>query len=655
MNQNELMQVMQRTQTLLRGGNTQAAVRVLEQTVKQFPGAIEAWFMLGQIYGSQGRHEAAQKHFAQVIALNNHVPDAHFNLGLSLRNLGNNTAAAESFSQATQLKPDYIAAWYNLGATLLDLDRFAEAEQAFLQVLRFDTSDQIYLALGMSAQGDHRYQQAIAYYNQAVRGGNGSFTLHLNLGTAYFSLHDYEQALKHLLDAHRLDPDNAVAIHNVANCYLELAEIDQALAFYKKSNYPSDETTYLFALNFLQDYDPERVFLEHKAWGEKAVAAAIQPVLPERDMAPERRLKIGYLSADFRQHPVAIFFEQILKNHDRIPFEIYCYADVLIPDTVTARFQGYANHWRDITRFDDRTVAETIRKDGIDILVDLGGHTSERARLLASRNAPVQVNYLGHVNTTGLSTIDYRFTDALLDPPGEADRYCVEKLVRLGNNFFTYNPPDREVAVGPLPALSNGYITFASFNKLYKLNQKTIGLWAKAMAALPGSRMLMVGRAVSTDHGKARVIRLFDAFGIGADRLEFVSFLPLDDYLAQHNHVDLIMDCFPWNGHTTTMHSLWMGVPTITIEGHHHAGRFGYAIMTNLGLPEFIAVNEEDFVERVLNLSKNTHNLAGIRQGLRERLAQSVLCDHRRLTRDIETNYRKMWREWLGNQQAGIL
>lgn len=652
MNPAKIAQALQRAQSLLRANDVAGAVKVLEQTVRQHPKSLEAWFLLGQIHGSQGRHGEAKNAFGRAVAINSRVPEAHFNLGLALKSLGNLPAAAEAFGKATALKTGYVAAWYNLGSTLLDLDRFDEAEQAFLQVLKHDASDQIYLALGIAAQGGRRYAEAIEYYRQALRCGNDSFTLHLNLGTAYYSHHDFENGLRHSLAAHRLNPDEPIAIHNIADCYLEMGEIDKALEYYKMSRYPVDETAYLYALNFLEHYDAERIFREHKAWGDKAIDAAPRAPLPQRDTSPDRRLRIGYLSADFRQHAVSTFFEQILKNHDHSQFEIFCYADVRLPDQVTARLQGHADHWRDITRLGDDRLADLLRADGIDILVDLGGHTSERSRLLARRNAPIQVNYLGHVSTTGLSTVDYRFTDALVDPPGDADRHHTETLVRLGNNFFTYTPPEQAPDIGPLPMLANGCVTFASFNRLYKLNPRTIGLWSQAMAALPGSRMLIVGRAVSTEHGKARVIKLFESFGISADRLEFIAFLPLNEYLAIHNRVDLVMDCFPWNGHTTTMQSLWMGVPTITIEGRHHAGRFGYAIMTNLGLPECIADNENSFVDRVTAIASQPQRLADLRQGMRQRVAQSVLCDHLRLTKDIEENYRKMWECWLTRQRS---
>lgn len=644
--------LLQQAQTAMRIGDYASAKKTLNRVTKQFPKSLEAWFTLGQLHGMRGEHGDARRCFTRVIALNPQLPEPHFNLGLANHALGETSLAVQSLQRATLLNPNYAAAWYNLGSALLDQENFTQAEQAFLKLLHIDDSEQIYFALGVCAQGAEQFSKAIEYYRQALNRGNTSFSLRLNLGAVYFSRHDYASALEHMLEAHRLDPASSIAIHNIASCFLELAEIDQAIEYYRKSNYPSDAATCLYALNLLEQADRAEVFQAHRLWGEMQIAAVTQPVLSPRELSSDRRLKIGYLSADFRQHPVAIFLEQVLRLHNRNSFEIHCFFDGRTADAVTERLRGYADHWHLTASLSDHQLGELIRNQGIDILVELGGHTSERAALLACRNAPIQVNYLGHVNTTGLNTVDYRFTDALLDPPGDADLFHVEELVRLGNSFFTYTPPSQSCEVGSLPMLTNTHITFASFNKLYKLNRRTIYLWCKAMTSLPNSRMLMIGRAVSTDYGKEKVIRMFESFGISADRLEFVAFLPIGDYLAIHNRVDLIMDCFPWNGHTTTMQSLWMGVPTVTIAGQHHAGRFGYAIMANLGLPEFIANDDEDFVAKVVEIASQPERLAKLRQSLRQRITQSVLCDHERLTTNIEENYRAMWLQWLEDTNA---
>lgn len=639
--------LLQRAQTALRAGNHTQAAAALDQLTRQFPAQLEGWFMLGQLYGMQGRHELAQRCFARVIKLNPSLPEPHFNHALASHALGDAGLAKQSFASAVQLNPDYTAAWYNLGKLQLDLGAYADAEQAFLRVLRVDRSAPIYHALGVCAQAAEQFARAADYYQQAIAQEANNFSTQLNLGTCLFCLHDYEAALTHLQAALRLDPDNSVVMHNIADCYLEMAEIDHAIEYFQRSGYPSDLSSRLYALNLLENPDYDWVFQQHQQWGEAQIAAAVPRPLPARDLSPDRILRIAYLSADFRQHPVAIFIEQVLKLHDTTRYEIHCLSDTHQPDAVTRRLQGYRLHWHATAQLSEDALIQLIHSLGIDILVDLGGHTSLRPSLLATKLAPVQISYLGHVNTTGLASVDYRLTDLLLDPPGTTEQWHTETLVRLGDHCFTYTPPDSSPDISPLPMLGNHYPTFGSFNKRYKLNRLTISRWANVMQAIPNARMLMIGRAVSTESGRASIIQLFSDYGIGADRLEFIGYLPLQDYLAVHQRIDLIMDCFPWNGHTTTMNSLWMGVPTVTIEGQHHAGRFGHAIATHLGLAEFSVSNEQAFTRRVTELVAQPEHLAELRTGMRQRMLSSPLCDHQGLTSRIDASYHSMWQSWL--------
>jgi predicted O-linked N-acetylglucosamine transferase (SPINDLY family) len=340
---------------------------------------------------------------------------------------------------------------------------------------------------------------------------------------------------------------------------------------------------------------------------------------------------------------VAYFVEPLLRGHDRQKVEVFCYAEVTRPDLVTARLQGLADHWLMTVGLSDQQVAERIRTDGIDILVDLAGHTADNRLLVFARKpAPVQVTWLGYLNTTGLKAIDYRLVDIVTDPTGEADAWASETLVRLKDGFLCYSGLRDAPEPTSAPCLRTGTVTFGSFNNPAKLSAATFDVWAKLLCRLPQARVLLniwsAGSALFLDRLGER--------GVPAERIELMAKRPFAEHLADYHRVDIALDPFPYNGGTTTCHALWMGVPVITLRGHRHAGRVGASLLTQVGLTDLIADSTEEYVEIAVALAGNPGRLDELHRLLRPRMAASPLCDEGAFACKMEAAFRTMWQHW---------
>jgi predicted O-linked N-acetylglucosamine transferase (SPINDLY family) len=354
------------------------------------------------------------------------------------------------------------------------------------------------------------------------------------------------------------------------------------------------------------------------------------------------------MSPDFRRHSVAYFFEPLLAHHDKSRFDIHCYANFPSEDEVTFRLQSLAGHWRNIYGMKDKDVADIVRRDGIDILVDLSGHTGgNRLRVFALKPAPVQVTYLGYPDTTGLKTIDYRFTDAEADPPGLTERYHSEKLVRLPSGFLCYRPPDRAPEVQPLPAAArNGHVTFACFNNFPKLSPQILRVWARILASLPTARLLVKSLALADAESQQYARDYFIGHGLPIERIVM---LPRDgssyDHLRRYGEADIALDVYPYAGTTTTFEALFMGLPVVSLRGRAHVSRVGGSILTRVGAADWVCDDEEAYVARALDLAGDVGRLGELRRSLRQRLLASPLCDGAAFARQVEEAYLRMWEQ----------
>ena len=538
--------------------------------------------------------------------------------------------------------------------------RLAEAEAIYRQVLAAEPqhADALHL-LGVIAHQMGLNDRAVAMIRQAIALNPHSSIFHSNLGEAYRKLGQLDEAIAAYRQALQLQPDLTSAHNNLGIALKDHGQIADAIAAFRTAlrfhpNSSVAHSNLLLDLHYPADLDADAIFREHLRWDEvhaRPLANGIKSHLNDPD--PDRGLRVGYVSPDFRDHSVSFFLENLLASHDRGQVEVFCYADLLRADPVTARLRQSAGNWREITAMSAAEAAELIRRDQIDILVDLAGHTALKNLLIFARKpAPVQVTYLGYCDTTGLSAMDYRFTDAQADPPGTTEHLHTEQLVRLPEVLACFRPSDEAPPVSPLPALARGQVTFASFHTMAKLNDRLLEHWGAILQQTPDSRLMMVASGLEQISTRQRCIKFFERHGIGAERLVFEGRVSLSLYLALHHEVDLLLDSHPFNGHTVSCHALWMGVPVVTLAGACYCSRMVASVLSSVGLPELIAHTPAAYVEIARALAVDRRRLAALRSGLRERMAGSPLMDAPRFARNVEQAYRQMWRTWCKQRSS---
>lgn len=510
-----------------------------------------------------------------------------------------------------------------------------------------------------------RVDEAIAALQRLVELQPTSAKAHRDLGAAYIRGDRIDDAITSLQRALELRPRFADAFASLGDAYHLQGRVEDAINCYRQTlslrpSAASAHSNLLLNLNYQRKNDAQTLFAEHLKWARVHAAPLEREILPhDNDPAPDRQIRVGYVSGDFRRHAVGSFIEPVLAHREPESFHVICYSDVLRPDETTERISSLCDGWRDIRGLSDVEVAEMVRHDQIDILVDLAGHTgSNRLQLFARKPAPVQVTYLGYPNTTGLSTMDYRITDAWADPLGQAEQFHTEQLYRLPRGFLCYQGPAQSPAPTPPPVAKNGYVTFGCFNILAKLTPETLGLWAKIMTVLPNSRIVLKDR-LGTFSNPARRRYVQDIFAyhrIAADRLELLGKEPdRTKHLESYGRVDVMLDPFPYNGTTTTCEALWMGVPVITLAGTRHAGRVGVSILKSAGLPEFVATNIEGYARSAVLLARDVNRLTLLRRTLRQKLSASALCDAPKFSKILGMAYREMWIYWCQTRGTQML
>jgi protein O-GlcNAc transferase len=405
--------------------------------------------------------------------------------------------------------------------------------------------------------------------------------------------------------------------------------------------------------HYVPGVDRRALFEEHRRWGLRHAPRAWARQHHAHDPDPHRRLRIGYLSADFRSHSVAYNFEAALDARHPEAVEVFGYGSVASPDAVTSRLASKFDVYRPIWGIDDRGVADLIERDRIDILVALAGHTAgHRLRVLAYKPAPIQVDS-GGINSTGMEQVDYRLTDCWLDPP-EAQPYYLEELVYLPGGYVCYRPPEDLPPAAPLPASDHGTVTFGSCNNHLKANPYVLSLWAQVLRACPGSRLYLRCKAGADEGVRHTLLKGLSQFGVALDRVQIAGWMPGEEHLHAYDHIDVGLDTYPFNGCVTTLEALWMGVPVVTLVGEAYTSRAGGAILDALDLAFLCARSPEQYVAKAAALAGNLRALAGLRGSLRSRMQASRLCDARRYALELETAYRQMWRRWCDRQKPGV-
>lgn len=544
-----------------------------------------------------GRRTAAEALYHRILSTDPRHAPTLVELAQLESDDGRTPAAEQHLRQALAINPKFIAAYNNLGNLLASRDQFDEAFAA--------------------------YHQALACIPDPAAPPAEFFAIYNNLGLRLKDAGRFEEAIAAHRQAIALNPKSATAHSNL-----------------------------LGVLHYHPAIDPRQIADEHRQWNRQH-ALPLKPLTHThanvRD--PARRLRIGYCSPDFYSHAVAPMVLPLIQHHDRSQVEVFCYSNVARPDAYTERFREATDHWRDTVRLPDAHMAEQIRRDQIDILVDLAGHThGNRLLVFARKPAPIQVTRQGYPNTTGMDAIDYRITDALADPPGFSDTLHVEKLIRLPATNWLYLPPDEASPITPLP---NAPITFGCLNNFAKVTEPMLRLWAQILKAAHGSRLLLKAKAFNSASVRHRVHAIFAAEGITPERVQTLAYCAApQDYLNLHHQVAIALDPFPYHGTTTTCDALWMGVPVITLAGKTHVSRVGVSLLTNIGLPELVANSPAEYVRIAVNLAADRVRLAHLRTTLRDKLRQSPLMYYAAFASHMESAYRAMWHTWCSGARS---
>jgi predicted O-linked N-acetylglucosamine transferase (SPINDLY family) len=634
-------------------GQLSQAQALYRQILQADPAQPDALQLLGLIEHQQGHSAVAVELIQRAIQARPQAAMYHFNLGNTLQDMGQFDAAANSYRKALALQPNFPDASYNLGNALKDHGQLTEAIASYRQSLFYNPGfAEAYLKIGNVLIDLDRIDEAIASFRQTLVLQPAYAEAHYNLGTALIEKGLVDEAIASFRQALMLKPDHVDTLCNYARARLGQGHCDEAIACYRraillKPDYLIPNTSLLFALQNNATCSAQELFQEHLNFAERFEAPLKRFWQPHSNPREHgRRLKVGYVSGDFCNHPVAYFLDPILACHDKAQVEIYGYYNHTKHDAYTDRIHARMDHWLPCKTLSDEQLAERIRADGIDILVDLSGHTAHNRLLVFARKpAPVQATYIGYPGTTGLSSIDYRISDPWQDPPGLTERYHSETLVRIPGGM-AFSPYDNAPDVNALPALTSGALVLACLNNMSKVGPAVINLWARILHALPQAR-LMLGNM--TESGlRQHVTDIFGQAGIGPERLILQPRVSVTDYLAIHHQIDLALDPFPYNGGTTTMHSLWMGVPVITLAGDHAVSRLCAAHLSRVGLDEFITHTEDEYLQRTIQFANDLPALNQVRQSLRARMSAPE-CQPATITRHLEAAYREMWQKWCNS------
>ena len=587
-----------------------------DRFVQQHPDEAFGWKAYGMIAYVQGQYQKAVDSLMKAIAIDKMDPETLSALGNSLQEIGRMRDSRICFDRALEIDPDCASAHNGKGVLLQKLKHTNEAMECYQRSLAINPE-----------------QCEVCY----------------NLSSLFSALGRFDEALDYGKKAIAINPNAAEAYNNIALALQELCELDEALQAYEKAIElnPARSCIYsnqLFVLNYHHQKTGEEIFSAYQRFDERfGLPLRAQWRSHQNVPDPKRRLHLGYVSPDFSTHSSRHFLKPLLERHDRQQFELTAYAELIGTDTTTIEYRRTVDHWVPTCGLTDEEFAERIRADGIDILIDLAGHTaSNRLGVFARRPAPVSVSWLGFGYTTGLSAIDYFLTDATMTPPGSEPLFA-ERVWRIETPSLVYRPSEGMGETGPLPASRRGHITFGCLSRGIRINRRVIEVWSEILRCLPEARLVVDSKAFATEAMQQRLTERFAAHGIASERLQIGYHSPPWDVLRG---LDITLDCFPHNSGTTLIESLYMGVPFVTLAARPSVGRIGSLILTAAGHPEWIATTEDDYVDKAVALAGDPERLAAIRANLRAELEAGPWRDERGFARRVEHAYRNMWQLW---------
>jgi len=640
--------------TLFHSGQFIKVDQLCSEFLKKEPHSLKILNIYGASLMTQGKYKMALVIFNKLIQLNPNYASAYANRALVLYHLGLYKESLINCNKAIQLNPTSAEAYCNRGVVFNDLGQFNNSIDDYNTAIQLKPDyAEAYYNLAETLKNFKQLNNALDNYNKAIQISPDYADAYCNRGVLLYELGQAQESLKNYNKAILLDPDCVEAYNNRGDFFfnngqLEDAENNFSTAILLNPEYADAYRNQFNILNYKSNATQELIYNKisefanifiNNSFDSKSLNLNKSKI--NRVKNNDKRLKVGYISPDFKTHSVAYFFLPLLKAHNTNLIKVHCYYNNSKIDETTKLIKKESESWRDIANLDDITVVNLIKKDNIDILVDLAGHTANnRLTVFPYRPAPIQITWLGYPNTTGLDVMDYRFTDNIADPIGEADKFYSEKLIRLPNGFLCYFGDISITYQKKPPYLKEGHITFGSFNDLPKVSASVIKLWSQVLLSVSDSQLIIKTKQFSDSKTKARYLTLFKIEGIDSSRIKlFSKIAKKKDHLSLYNSIDLCLDTFPYNGTTTTCEALWMGVPTITLNGDRHASRVGASIMTHVGLEEFIAIDKQNFINIAVYFSKNINSLGEIRKNLRNKMKNSALCDNKLFAKNIENIY----------------
>ncbi len=634
------------------------AERAFRRAIEIQPNHPEANNALAELFIRKTQYDKAEKHAYLAIDGDPNRIELILTLAKALR-LQHRYADAESIYRAALVKhPHNALLLIEIGSVLREQNNFDDAEKEYEKALEFaPNSKDVLRSAGAFYQSIRKSELAAGLYKRYLKLKPHDGGMLNNLAIVLRDINDFVGAEEFYLKAIEYDDQPAYAYNNLAILAMEMSRPVDSIEYYRKAleadpQYASARSNMLFYLNYLEDTSLEDLFKEHREWDIwHTEPLPRHSCVHANDPDPKRRLRIGYVSADLFGHAVSYFIEGALKHHNKDAVEVFCYANVTTPDLITKRLKSYVDHWQYITKMSSKEVATQIREDEIDILIDLGGHTAgHRLDVFALKPAPIQVTWIGYPNTTGLDAIDYRFVDNITDPVGEADTYHSETLWRLPESFTCYTPQSALEVEESLAAISTGQVTFGSFNNATKISRCSVRVWAEILKKAKGSRLVLKSASLGDKKTQDRIWAQFKEFGVPKGRVEMIGKLPSDKHMRMYDEIDIALDPFPYNGTTTSCEALFMGSPIIALLGDRHASRVTASLLTQVGLGDLAAANEDEYVEKAVALANDLDRLQDIRKNLRPNMLNSPLCDAVRHTRSVEEAYREMWKIWCTDE-----
>ncbi len=604
-----------------------------------------------------GREAEAIELYEEGEALRDKVVDAHRRAGLHFYYVPDFDSAIEEFNRGLTLLPENLEVLSALGGAYCAIGKMEDTYRVCRQILDIneDRSGD-WNNLGLALQSMRREDEAIDAFKNALKADPTYVLAWAHLGSSYQSQGRITEAREAYEKALALNPSSSEALNNLSIVSQTMGDFEAGLAYLKRAleaapNNAAYHSNILFAIQYLPEGTEQMLFEETMRWGERHAAPHYAKRKPlTNDPNPDRRLRIGYVSPDFKGHSCSYFLYPLYTNHDRKNFEVFSYAEVSAPDMWTDTFKGLSDHWFSTVGVSDDDVAERIRKDKIDVLIDLGAHTGGSRLLVSARKpAPVQVSWLGLGNSTGVRTMDYFITDPHMVPDGYEKYFC-EQIYRLPDNTYCYYPLNRMPDVGPLHAKQAGYVTFGTLSRSVRLNDGVLSTWARILNAVPNSRLIINTVAMNDPLMREKFIKKFEAEGVSADRLDLhVTRVPHETW-GSYNKIDIALDPFPHNAGLTTYEAIYMGAPVVTFADRPPQGRYGASILSNVGLADLVAHSLDEYVSIAVNLANDLDRLAGLKSVLRERMLASPLCDSAAYAKAMEDGYRFMWKNWCADQ-----